>query len=347
MRCGPQNQGAASPKSETRTSGLRLVLAGDVMIGRGVNERLKHEPAAYPWGDTKALFEQGDWRACNLECVISDHGVPWGATPKAFHFRSDAKNIASLKEAGIDAVSVANNHTLDFEYEAMFEMLRLLDQAGIAHAGAGVDLDQAARAAVSRAKGVAIALIAFTDNQPEWEAGTRRPGVFYTPIDVSDERAQRLFQTVRETHRTSDVTIVSAHWGPNWGYRPVGGNVRFGHALIDAGADLIFGHSGHVFQGVELYKGRPIMYCTGNFIDDYAVDELERNDESFVFALELSAGRVTSMRLYPTEIFDCQARMARGERAEAIALKMARLCREFGTSARWIENEGVLEISGS
>jgi poly-gamma-glutamate capsule biosynthesis protein CapA/YwtB (metallophosphatase superfamily) len=187
--------------------------------------------------------------------------------------------------------------------------------------------------------------MAFTDNQPEWEAGAQCPGVFYSPIDVSDERAQRLFQRVRETRRMSDLAIVSAHWGPNSGYRPLAGNIRFGHALIDAGADIIFGHSGHVFQGVELYKGRPIMYCTGNFVDDYAVDELERNDESFVFTVELSEGRMSRIRLHPTEIVECQARMARGDRAEEIALKMARLCREFGTPARWIESERVLEIS--
>jgi poly-gamma-glutamate capsule biosynthesis protein CapA/YwtB (metallophosphatase superfamily) len=140
MASNQRLEDAASAGTGTPANGLKLALAGDVMLGRGVNELLKRAPADYPWGDTKLLFEQSDWRACNLECVISDCGVPWWATPKAFHFRSDAKNIATLKEARIDAVSLANNHTLDFEYEAMFEMLRLLDQAGIQHAGAGVDL---------------------------------------------------------------------------------------------------------------------------------------------------------------------------------------------------------------
>lgn len=325
---------------------LKLVMVGDVMLGRIVNQTLKRESASFPWGDTLPLLEAADWRICNLECVISDRGVPWGMTPKAFHFRSDAKNIASLKAARIDTIALANNHTLDFEYEAMFEMLRLLDDAGIRHAGAGTNLDQARRPAISTVKGTRIAAIAFTDNQPEWEAHADRPGVFYCPIDVSDERAHMLFQTVRAARGQSDFVIVSAHWGPNWGYQPVAGNVRFGHALIDSGADIIFGHSGHVFQGIEFYKGRPIIYCAGNFIDDYAVDEIERNDESFVFTLELADGRVTAIRLYPTEIADCHARIARDARAEEIAHKMARLCADFGTRARWLGAQRLLELSG-
>jgi len=325
---------------------LKLLLVGDVMLGRTVNQMLKRVPASYPWGDIKPLFEAADWRICNLECVISDRGVPWGTTPKAFHFRSDAKNIASLKEVGIDTIALANNHTLDFEYEALFEMLRLLDAAGIRHAGAGTDLEQATRPATSTVRGRRIGVISFTDNQPEWEARPDRPGLFYCPIDVSDERAQMLFQTVRTARGQSDFLIVSAHWGPNWGYQPLAAHIRFGHALIDSGADAIFGHSGHVFQGIELYNGRPIIYCAGNFIDDYAVDEIERNDESFVFTLELGEGRVTDMRLYPTEIAECQARLAQAGRAEEIARKMARLCADFGTSARWLGAEGILEVSG-
>jgi poly-gamma-glutamate synthesis protein (capsule biosynthesis protein) len=317
------------------------------MLGRMVNDLLKHVPADYPWGDTKPLFHQADWRLCNLECVISDRGVPWALTPKAFHFRSDAKNLAVLREAGIDAVSLANNHTLDFEYEAMFEMLGLLDQAGIRHAGAGADLAAAAKPAVSYVKGTAISLIAFTDNEPEWEAGPHRAGVFYSPIDTTDERAQGLFQTVRETRGNSGLVIVSAHWGPNWGYEPLAGQISFGHGLIDAGADLIFGHSGHVFQGVELYKGRPIIYCAGDFIDDYAVDEVERNDESFIFTVDIHNGHTVGMRLHPTEIVDCQARMAKAGRAEEIAAKMARLCRRFGTPAHWLAKEAVLELAGT
>lgn len=78
---------------------MRLLFVGDVMLGRVVNETLRHKPPEYPWGDTLPLFQRADLRICNLECAISDRGAPWVATPKAFHFRSDARNIAVLRAA--------------------------------------------------------------------------------------------------------------------------------------------------------------------------------------------------------------------------------------------------------
>ncbi len=336
----------AKPQDPKVPDGLSLLFVGDVMLGRMVNDRLRYVDADYPWGDTTPLFRAADWRACNLECVISDHGRPWSQTPKAFHFRSDGKNISVLKSVRLDAVSVANNHSLDFGYQAMVEMLHLLDRNGIRRAGAGIDRAEALRPSMSDAKGNSVAFIAFTDNEPEWEAGLQKPGVFYLPIDVRDERAEALFTTVKEAREKVDLVVVSAHWGPNWGYEPPAAHVRFARALIDTGADIIFGHSGHVFQGIELYKGRPILYCTGNFIDDYAVDEIDRNDESFVFILEFQHGQMARLRLHPTVIEDCQARMARGERAQSIAAKMERLCARLGTNTRWSDKESILEIRG-
>jgi len=325
--------------------GIQLTLVGDVMLGRMVNDILREVSPEYPWGDTRSRFLESDWRACNLECAVSNRGTPWMRTQKAFHFRSDAKNVAVLQAAKIDAVSLANNHALDFEEDALFETVEILDRTGIRHTGAGPSLDTAIRPAMSEVKGIKIAMVAFTDNQPEWEAGTDRAGVFYLPIDATDARALLLFDTVRMTRKQADLLIVSAHWGPNWGYEPLAGHVRFGHLLIDAGADLIFGHSGHVFQGVEFYRGRPIIYCAGNFIDDYAIDEVERNDESFIFAIDVAEAGALRLKLAPTIIADCQARLARGGRARSIAGKMAPLCAKLGTPARWNEAEHILEIN--
>jgi poly-gamma-glutamate synthesis protein (capsule biosynthesis protein) len=323
---------------------LQLVVVGDVMLGRCVNEVLKAEPCDYPWGDTLAVLRKADWRACNLECVISDVGEPWSATPKAFHFRSDAKNVAVLEAARIDAVSIANNHVLDFEYEALCGMIRILDSHGIEHAGAGLNRAMAFRPAISRVRDKTIALIAFTDNEPIWEATESLPGTAYLPVDVSDERAGRLLKTIGETKEQADIVVVSAHWGPNWGYEPPKEQIRFAHHLIDSGADVIFGHSGHVFRGIEVYRGRPIIYCAGNFIDDYAVDEVERNDESFVFAVGLDRdAQPRHISLYPTIITDCQARMA-GRRAIAIAEKMQELCAALGTGATWNRSQQRVEI---
>jgi len=322
---------------------MRLLFVGDVMLGRLVNEVLKREPAPYPWGDTLSLFQGADLRVCNLECVIADHGTPWSATPKVFHFRSDAKNVAVLRVAGIDAVSLANNHTLDFGYDALTEMLTILDAAGIHYAGAGHTLADAMRPAMIEIQGRRIAFLACTDNEPPWAATPARPGICFVPIDLQDARTQKLLDAVRQVKKTVDLLIVSVHWGPNWGDTPLPAHRSFGHALVAAGADVVFGHSGHVCRGVEVYQDRLILYCAGDFIDDYAVDPVERNDQSFIFILETDQERIHRLRLYPTVIADFQARMARGVAAQAIATRMQRLCAALHADLAWNEEEGCLE----
>lgn len=193
-----------------------LLFVGDIMLGRLVNEALKHEPPEFPWGNTLSIFQNADWRVCNLECILSDIGEPWSYTPKVFHFRSDAKNVAVLQAANINAVSLANNHVLDYDYDAMFTMIKILDHHHILHAGADEDLDRAARPAISKVGTDKIGLIAFTDNEPAWEAADIEPGVFYIPldiIDINDDRVDKLLDVIKETKKKVDWLVVSAHWG--------------------------------------------------------------------------------------------------------------------------------------
>lgn len=325
---------------------MRLLFAGDVMLGRLVNRALKAVPPDYPWGDTLEVFRKADVRFCNLECALSDRGSPWSITPKTFHFRTDARNVDVLARAGIDAVSLANNHILDFEVEGLFDTIAILDGSGIAHAGAGRDLSEAQRPARMRVRDRTIAFFAFTDNEPAWEAGPSEPGTFYLPVDPSDDRVRRFLGRVAEASREADLVVVSAHWGPNWGYEPPEEHVALAHALIEAGTGVVFGHSPHVFRGVEIHRGFPILYSTGDFVDDYAVDEVERNDQSFLFVVAMDADGtgIVDLALYPTTIGRFQANRARGREARAIAGKMQDLCAARGTRLLWREREGCLGL---
>lgn len=317
------------------------------MLGRLVNEVLASEPAEYPWGDTLPILHSADWRLCNLECVISDRGAPWSVYPKIFHFRSAAKNIAVLAAAQINAVSIANNHVLDYGYDAMFEMLEILDRTRIIHSGAGANLEQASRLATTEVCGRKIGLLAFTDNEPEWEATADWPGVFYVPTDLEDVRTKHLLRDIREHSKNVDLLIVSAHWGSNWGYTPPKEHVLLAQALIDAGADIVFGHSSHVFRGIAFYKGRPILYGAGNYVDDYAVDKIERNDQSFIYSMETEKRMVRRLQLYPTMIHHCRAERAQGIHALMIADKMKKLCVDLNASAKWNQMLKCLEVESS
>jgi len=114
---------------------------------------------------------------------------------------------------------------------------------------------------------------------------------------------------------------------------------------MEAGADVIFGHSSHVFRGIEFYKGRPIFYGAGDFVDDYAIDEIERNDQSFIYVIEMAGGIPRGVRLYPTLIRGCHASLADGVYALAITDKMAELCAAFRTPIRWNQARRCMEIA--
>lgn len=324
---------------------MKILLVGDVMLGRLVNNALEKLPPAWPWGDTLEVFKDADLRVCNLECAVTDRGEPWSETFKVFHFRTDAKNVASLARAGVDLVSLANNHVLDFGYEGLEETIRNLDRARILHAGAGVDLEAASSAAEFTAAGMSGAFLAFTDNEPGWAAAADKPGVCYLPADPEDPAAVEFLARVSDAKARTGFVIVSAHWGPNWGRRPVPSHPLLARALVEAGADVVFGHSCHVFQGVEFYRGRPIIYSAGDFVDDYAVDEVERNDESFMYTVVVEDGRVEALELRPTVIDDFQANLAPGARGERMAEKVSRLSGEFGTRSAWDPKKQLLRMT--
>ena len=118
------------------------------MLGRLVNDRLKHMQPEQVWGDVLPHLAQSDLRIINLECALTLHRKPWMRTEKMFHFRADPEAVSVLKAAHIDACSLANNHILDFEARGLFDTLRVLDTAGIRHAGAGADNKKASAAAM-------------------------------------------------------------------------------------------------------------------------------------------------------------------------------------------------------
>ena len=158
-------------------------------------------------------------------------------------------------------------------------------------------------------------------------------------------RARRdgLLELVARTKARVQVLIVSAHWGGNWGYDVPAGHQDLARDLIEAGADVVFGHSPHIFRGVGIHRNRPIIYSAGDFIDDYAVDPVERNDQSFVFMLDTDAGAPRTLRLHPTIIAGFQARLARGS-APGIAARMQRLSGQLGTLGYWNASGRCLEI---
>lgn len=301
------------------------------MLGRMVNSVLDKDRYAYVWGDIIDILRNADLSLINLECVISSKGSEWSKTPKLFYFRANPNAIRVLKSAEIDYVSLANNHTLDYGYDALEEMLRLLRENRISYSGAGRDLSQAMTAAILHSGNVKVGVTAVTDNQPEWEASAHTAGTNYMPLSLENNYAERLQEGISSAREKSDIVIVSSHVGPHFRETPSAEYTDFAHRVIDLGADVYWGHSNHMPQGIEIYNGRPIIYDCGDFIDDYAVDPYHRNDLSFLFRLDLEGETITNIELMPTMIHDFQVSTAPSWEAELIMRRMVDRCGRLGT----------------
>lgn len=314
---------------------ITIALAGDVMLGRGVNQALSAMRPEEPWGDTLGLLADADVRIVNLECALTSHRRGWSRSFKVFHFRADPDAVKVLQAARIDLCSLANNHTLDFEEQGLLDTLRHLDAAGIRHAGAGHGRDEAARPAVIDvgSEGIKLALVAFTDNQPDFSAGPSHPGTNYLPVSLDAKTLGRVEAAIASAREMgAGIVVFSNHWGPNMVLRPPEEFREFAHAVMDLGADIYYGHSAHVFQGIEIYKGKPILYDTGDFIDDYAVDPQMRNDWSFLFRITLHGRSLQRIELFPVELDFARVALARGDQWEKIARRMELFCSEMGTT---------------
>lgn len=310
---------------------LRLAVGGDVMLGRIVRDHILGLGADYPLGLIADRMRRADLGLVNLECALTDAGAPPKAPPKAFRFMAPPRAAESLSQAGVGLVSLANNHAMDAGEAGLKDTLSLLDAHGIAHAGAGGTLREALRPAVVERHGMRFGMVAFCDHQADFAATDATPGIAY--LDVRHQKAA--LETVRnslaEIQEACDVPILSLHWGPNMVERPSADFVRFAHAAVDEGARLVFGHSAHVFQGIEFYRGVPILYAAGDLVDDYRVDPELRNDLSLLFELEFRGPSVHRILLHPVRIERCRTAPAEEGDARFILARAHRLCGELGT----------------
>ncbi len=195
----------------------------------------------------------------NLECPASDLGAP---VKKEFNFRCDPDALPIMRRAGVEVVNQANNHSGDLGPEALLDSRKNIIQAGMRPVGVGRSARQANRPVIFRIKGWRIAVLGFGGVIPsfEWLAAPGRPGM----ADGDDVRS--MVRAVRAADRRADLVFVTIHWGVELELEPSPDDVERARAMIDAGADGIFGHHAHRLQPLVHYKGRPIAYGLGNFV---------------------------------------------------------------------------------
>ena len=250
-----QAAGAARAKA-TPSPTVSLVFAGDSVLDAEAGDLIAQ--GGDPFASFASYFADADIRITNLECVVATQG---SAGDKMFTFRAHPRVIPVLKRH-FDAVTLANNHSGDFGPGAFAEMLGLLQSAGLAQVGGGMNLRQAHAPLVFERKGLRIAVLSYNEFQPRsFEANHNVPGTAWS----EDERVVADIRAARRVHR-ADLVIPIMHWG--WENEPVA-NARqrqLARRMVRAGADAVIGGHPHVTQDIERYRGKPIVYSVGNFI---------------------------------------------------------------------------------
>ena len=246
--------------SEPKTEDFTMFFTGDVMLQycRGVYAEKGINGLITPYLQQEMV--NANMTVINNEFPFSTRGTK--APDKQYTFRVEPSYVSALVDMGVDVASLANNHALDFGQDALLDTFNTLDNAGIPYVGAGETKERAEEAIFVEAGGRKVGVLSASRVIPvvEWNITTRQPGLFCT-YDSS-----RLVQRIKEIESQCDYVVVFVHWGIERKAYPEEYQRNLAKQYIDAGADLVVGNHSHVPQGIEYYKGVPIVYCLGNYI---------------------------------------------------------------------------------
>ncbi len=252
----------AMNEPESEPLHIRLAFTGDVLLYGRVAKALDeggHDAVIQP--ELAGLLAEADLAFVNFEMSVSERGKPM--EDKEFTFRGKPGHLPLIADTmGIDAVSLANNHSLDYGMDAFLDTMEHLEEAGIGYAGAGHDLSEASAPWVAEAQGHTIALLAASRVIPvtNWNATDKKPGML-TTYDPANLNA-----AIEAAKAKYDYVVVFVHWGKEGATEPEDYQVKLARGYVDAGADAVIGSHPHVLQGYEIYQGKPIAYSLGNFI---------------------------------------------------------------------------------
>lgn len=307
-----------------------IAAVGDVMLGSWVVDILRARGYDYPFDSTRAELHASDFVIANLEAPFTNTGIKF---KKKYNFKVPADFAIGVKNAGIDVVTLANNHTLDYGCEGLYNTLATLDSFGIAYCGAGKDRSLACSPIIVEQFGIRVAFVGFSMTFPEefWASDTSC-GTCY-PSESS------LTRIIRQCKQQADLTIASFHWGAECRTAPKEYQKVFAHLAIDNGADLVLGHHPHVLQGFEIYKNRLIAYSLGNYVfGSYS----SHARHSAILRVHLAPARLLSAEIIPISVFNAdvefQPRILRGEQRSAVLADLTELSRPLN-GGRCIINE--------
>lgn len=304
----------ANPNDPTVT----LMFAGDVTLGEEFENTVGKDY-------DHAFAAMDEYREADLAMVNLENPLTKATTPlpdKQFNFKADPESAQVLEKGGVDLVTLANNHTMDFEEAGLTETMETLDQKGILHLGAGRDEKEARRPEIVEVKGQRVAYLGYYGADFH-AAGDKKAGT-----NFADEA--RIAADIKSIRDQVDWVVVNFHWGEELANYPAEWQVDLAHFTVDQGADLVVGHHPHVLQGAEIYKGRPIAYSLGNFIFG---GNSRKDYDTAVLKVALKDKQM-KVEFLPVEVRNYQPQVVTGDRASQILRQVDDLSNGFGQPMR-------------
>lgn len=307
------------------------------MLGGSAIKTFEQQGYDHSFVETASYLLEGDINFANLETPITSGGEEY--PNKQFTFRMSPKAVPSLVKVGFNLLSLANNHMMDFGPEGLADTLSILHKHGVHFAGAGRNLHEARTPGIVEVKGQKVALLAYSVTLPVgFYAGPMRPGTAFAYQEHLDADIPRI-------RKLCDFLIVSFHWGKELATFPEDYQVNLAHKVIDLGADLVLGHHPHVIQGIEVYKGRPVLYSLGNFAFS-SYSHKVRN--GMMARLTVLGNTIKEIEIIPLNVYnpdvDVQPKILTGQGAETVILKLAEASLPFGTLIGFEEDRGWVDL---
>jgi len=274
---------------------VKLAAIGDVMLARDVGRHFAESPDDFTQGLVHEVLRRYDIVCANLENPVATGGRPCPGQNPHITFRAHPDTLHVLKSLNVNVVSLGNNHMLDYGEAALVETLEHLDRAGIKWVGAGRDYEEANRPLILSIGGRSFAFLSysFIYSVNTRMATQRQPG-------IADHHLPGILRRIRQLRQSGHEPIVMSHWGYEYSFYPLPYQMRAARRMIDAGAALILGHGPHYPQGIEEYRGRPIVYSLGNFIFD---EPHKFANRSFIFGVEIDEqGTPSGQEIYPVHL---------------------------------------------
>jgi poly-gamma-glutamate synthesis protein (capsule biosynthesis protein) len=286
-----------------------ISFTGDILLDRGVGEKILQEGNEYPYEYVKDILNRSDIVYGNLECPLLNEGTPT-IKRRELIFKGEVANSIALKEAGYNILNLANNHAMDYGVGGLLSTINVLKASSIKSLGGGTDKNSSHNPVVISKNGVKVGFLGYSMFPPE--------GYVYLEDkpDIARFSNSLTSEDIKKARSQCDFLIVTFHWGKEFSYFPSDLQRESAHLAIDSGCDMVVGHHPHVLQGIENYKEKPIYYSLGNFVFDKQIPP--GTDESIILNIRVNKNGIVDSKIVPVRIKSCQPVPLYGEDAEYI-----------------------------